>query len=69
RLVLLLLRTALSLDILIILIFLVLSFFIGQTNLKSPQDIQVYAVNANFTLRWNYTGDGTNVTFSAQYQW
>ncbi|XP_031411892.1 interferon alpha/beta receptor 1 [Meleagris gallopavo] len=47
---------------------LILSFFIGQTNLKSPQDIQVYAVNSNFTLRWNYTGDGTNVTFSAQYQ-
>ncbi|XP_048804877.1 interferon alpha/beta receptor 1 isoform X2 [Lagopus muta] len=41
----------------------------GQTDLKSPQDIQVYAVNANFTLRWNYTGDGTNVTFSAQYQY
>uniref|UniRef100_A0A8C3KYS1 Interferon alpha and beta receptor subunit 1 n=1 Tax=Chrysolophus pictus TaxID=9089 RepID=A0A8C3KYS1_CHRPC len=41
----------------------------GQTNLKSPQDIQVYAVDSNFTLRWNYTGDGTNVTFSAQYQW
>ncbi|XP_015737056.1 interferon alpha/beta receptor 1 isoform X2 [Coturnix japonica] len=40
----------------------------GQTNLKSPQDIEVYAVNTNFTLRWNYTGDGTNVTFSAQYQ-
>ncbi|XP_042724230.1 interferon alpha/beta receptor 1 isoform X2 [Lagopus leucura] len=41
----------------------------GQTDLKSPQDIQVYAVNTNFTLRWNYTGDGTNVTFSAQYQY
>ncbi|XP_072194176.1 interferon alpha/beta receptor 1 isoform X2 [Excalfactoria chinensis] len=40
----------------------------GHTNLKSPQDIEVYAVNTNFTLRWNYTGDGTNVTFSAQYQ-
>ncbi|XP_021260239.1 interferon alpha/beta receptor 1 isoform X2 [Numida meleagris] len=40
----------------------------GETNLKSPQDIQVYAVNTNFTLRWNYTGDGTNVTFSAQYR-
>nr|AAU93528.1 interferon receptor [Gallus gallus] len=40
----------------------------GQTNLKSPQDIQVYAVDTNFTLMWNYTGDGTNVTFSAQYQ-
>ncbi|KAF1458083.1 Interferon alpha/beta receptor 1, partial [Pygoscelis antarcticus] len=41
----------------------------GQTNLKSPQDIQVYVVNTNFTLRWNYTGNDTNVTFSAEYQW
>ncbi|NXY46382.1 INAR1 protein, partial [Ceuthmochares aereus] len=40
----------------------------GQT-LKSPQDIQVYAVNTNFTLRWNYTGNDTDVTFSAEYQW
>ncbi|KFP46868.1 Interferon alpha/beta receptor 1, partial [Cathartes aura] len=41
----------------------------GQTNLKSPQDIQVYVVNTNFTLRWNYTGNDTNVTFSAEYRW
>ncbi|KFQ72720.1 Interferon alpha/beta receptor 1, partial [Phoenicopterus ruber ruber] len=41
----------------------------GQTNLKSPQDIQVYVVNTNFTLRWNYTGKDTNVTFSAEYRW
>ncbi|KFR09729.1 Interferon alpha/beta receptor 1, partial [Opisthocomus hoazin] len=41
----------------------------GQTNLKSPQDIQVYAVNTNFTLRWNYTGNDTTVTFSAEYRW
>ncbi|XP_054249536.1 interferon alpha/beta receptor 1 [Indicator indicator] len=41
----------------------------GQTNLKSPQDIQVYVVNTNFTLRWNYTGNDTNVTFLAEYQW
>nr|XP_047927362.1 interferon alpha/beta receptor 1 [Anser cygnoides] len=41
----------------------------GQTDLKSPQDIQVYVVNTNFTLRWNYTGNDTNVTFSAEYQW
>ncbi|NXV75341.1 INAR1 protein, partial [Atlantisia rogersi] len=40
----------------------------GQANLKSPQDLQVYIVNTNFTLRWNYTGNDTNVTFSAQYQ-
>nr|XP_009931683.1 PREDICTED: interferon alpha/beta receptor 1 [Opisthocomus hoazin] len=40
-----------------------------QTNLKSPQDIQVYAVNTNFTLRWNYTGNDTTVTFSAEYRW
>ncbi|NXW57609.1 INAR1 protein, partial [Eurystomus gularis] len=41
----------------------------GQTNLKSPQDVQVYVVNTNFTLRWNYTGNDTSVTFSAEYQW
>ncbi|XP_068768738.1 interferon alpha/beta receptor 1 isoform X2 [Struthio camelus] len=41
----------------------------GQTNLKSPQDIQVYVVNTNFTLRWNYTEDDTHVMFSAQYRW
>ncbi|XP_064327002.1 interferon alpha/beta receptor 1 isoform X2 [Phalacrocorax carbo] len=41
----------------------------GQINLKSPQDIQVYVVNTNFTLRWNYTGNDTDVTFSAEYQW
>ncbi|NXJ02463.1 INAR1 protein, partial [Psophia crepitans] len=40
----------------------------GQTSLKSPQDLQVYVVNTNFTLRWNYTGNDTNVTFSAEYQ-
>uniref|UniRef100_A0A8C8BHQ0 Uncharacterized protein n=1 Tax=Otus sunia TaxID=257818 RepID=A0A8C8BHQ0_9STRI len=38
-----------------------------QTNLKSPEDIQVYVVNSNFTLRWNYTGNDTNVTFSAEF--
>ncbi|NXL94834.1 INAR1 protein, partial [Alectura lathami] len=41
----------------------------GQTTLKSPQDIEVYVINTNLTLRWNYTGDGTNVTFSAEYRW
>ncbi|KFQ66367.1 Interferon alpha/beta receptor 1, partial [Pelecanus crispus] len=41
----------------------------GQIDLKSPQDIQVYVVNTNFTLRWNYTGNDTNVTFSAEYRW
>ncbi|NXS61924.1 INAR1 protein, partial [Brachypteracias leptosomus] len=40
----------------------------GQTILKSPQDIQVYVVNTNFTLRWNYTGNDTGVTFSAEYR-
>ncbi|NWI67998.1 INAR1 protein, partial [Todus mexicanus] len=41
----------------------------GQNNLKSPQNVQVYVVNTNFTLRWNYTGNDTNVTFSAEYRW
>ncbi|NWW49504.1 INAR1 protein, partial [Pedionomus torquatus] len=40
----------------------------GQTNLKSPQDIQVYVVNTNFTLRWKYVGNDTDVTFSAEYR-
>ncbi|NXK10217.1 INAR1 protein, partial [Herpetotheres cachinnans] len=40
----------------------------GQTNLKSPQDVQVYVVNTNFTLSWNYTGNDTDVTFSAEYR-
>uniref|UniRef100_A0A663N992 Uncharacterized protein n=1 Tax=Athene cunicularia TaxID=194338 RepID=A0A663N992_ATHCN len=44
-------------------------FLVGQTNLKSPEDIQVHVVNSNFTLRWNYTGDDTNVTFSAECLW
>ncbi|KFZ69544.1 Interferon alpha/beta receptor 1, partial [Podiceps cristatus] len=41
----------------------------GQTDLKSPQDIQVYVVNTNFTLRWKYTGNDSHVTFSAEYRW
>ncbi|KFO85514.1 Interferon alpha/beta receptor 1, partial [Buceros rhinoceros silvestris] len=41
----------------------------GHTNLKIPQDIQVHVVNTNFTLRWNYTGNDANVTFSAEYRW
>ncbi|XP_062478211.1 interferon alpha/beta receptor 1 isoform X1 [Pezoporus occidentalis] len=41
----------------------------GQTNLRSPEDVQVYVVNTNFTLSWNYTGNDTNVTFSAEYRW
>ncbi|NWY60112.1 INAR1 protein, partial [Chionis minor] len=40
----------------------------GQTNLKSPQDIQVYVINTNFTLRWSYAGNYSNVTFSAEYR-
>ncbi|NXY82771.1 INAR1 protein, partial [Alcedo cyanopectus] len=39
-----------------------------QSNLKSPQDIQVYVINTNFTLRWNYTGNDINVTFSAEFE-
>ncbi|NXA09136.1 INAR1 protein, partial [Sapayoa aenigma] len=41
----------------------------GQTDLQSPQDIQVHVVNTNFTLRWNYTGKDPSVTFSAEYKW
>ncbi|XP_010157283.1 PREDICTED: interferon alpha/beta receptor 1 [Eurypyga helias] len=41
----------------------------SQTTLKTPWDIQVYVVNTNFTLRWNYTGNDSNVAFSAEYRW
>ncbi|NWU13204.1 INAR1 protein, partial [Cephalopterus ornatus] len=41
----------------------------GQTPLQSPQDIQVYVVNTNFTLRWSYSGAEPGVTFSAEYKW
>ncbi|XP_010211787.1 PREDICTED: interferon alpha/beta receptor 1 [Tinamus guttatus] len=40
---------------------------LGHANLKSPQDIEVYIVNTNFTLRWSYPEDDTDVMFSAQY--
>ncbi|XP_067421693.1 interferon alpha/beta receptor 1 [Emydura macquarii macquarii] len=41
----------------------------GQMNLMSPQNVQVHAVNTNFTLRWNWDSQKDfNVTFSAQYQ-
>ncbi|KFP89266.1 Interferon alpha/beta receptor 1, partial [Apaloderma vittatum] len=41
----------------------------GQTPLKSPQDIEVYVENTHLVLRWNYTGNDTDVTFSAEYRW
>ncbi|NWW59237.1 INAR1 protein, partial [Ifrita kowaldi] len=41
----------------------------GQSSLQSPENVQVCAVNTNFTLSWNYTGNEPNVTFSAEFQW
>ncbi|NWI58317.1 INAR1 protein, partial [Calyptomena viridis] len=41
----------------------------GQTDLQSPQDIQVHVVNTNFTLSWNFPGKDPRVTFSAEYKW
>ncbi|NXH28836.1 INAR1 protein, partial [Myiagra hebetior] len=41
----------------------------GQTSLQSPENVQVSAVNTNFTLSWNYPGNDPNVTFSAEFQW
>ncbi|NWV10591.1 INAR1 protein, partial [Ptilonorhynchus violaceus] len=41
----------------------------GQTNLQIPEGVQVSVVNTNFTLRWNYSGNDPNVTFSAEFQW
>ncbi|NXH86557.1 INAR1 protein, partial [Edolisoma coerulescens] len=41
----------------------------GHSSLQSPENVQVYVVNTNFTLSWNYTGSDPNVTFSAEFQW
>ncbi|NXC07652.1 INAR1 protein, partial [Orthonyx spaldingii] len=41
----------------------------GQTNLQSPENVQVSVVNTNFTLSWSYSGTDPNVTFSAEFQW
>ncbi|KAM9259409.1 interferon alpha/beta receptor 1 isoform 2-T2 [Cariama cristata] len=63
-------RAAMTVPVLLSCLLVVLPLCcVGQTDLKSPQDIQVDVVNTNFTLRWNYTGDDTNVTFSAEYRW
>ncbi|XP_068861151.1 interferon alpha/beta receptor 1 [Aphelocoma coerulescens] len=40
----------------------------GQSSLQSPENVQVYAVNTNFSLSWNYSGNDPNVTFSAEFQ-
>ncbi|NXS85819.1 INAR1 protein, partial [Erpornis zantholeuca] len=41
----------------------------GQSSLQRPENVQVYVVNTNFTLSWNYSGNDPNVTFSAEFQW
>ncbi|KAF4801860.1 hypothetical protein TURU_030870 [Turdus rufiventris] len=38
----------------------------GQSSLQSPQNVQVHAVNTNFTLSWEHSDSEPNVTFSAQ---
>ncbi|NXI88798.1 INAR1 protein, partial [Rhipidura dahli] len=40
----------------------------GQGSLQSPENIQVHAVNTNFTLSWNYSSTDPDVRFSAQFQ-
>ncbi|XP_031957140.1 interferon alpha/beta receptor 1 [Corvus moneduloides] len=40
----------------------------GQSSLQSPENVRVCAVNTNFTLSWDYTGNDPNVTFSAEFQ-
>uniref|UniRef100_A0A8C8VMF2 Interferon alpha and beta receptor subunit 1 n=1 Tax=Pelusios castaneus TaxID=367368 RepID=A0A8C8VMF2_9SAUR len=41
----------------------------GQMNLMSPYNVQVHAVNTNFTLKWKWDSQKDfEVTFSAQYQ-
>ncbi|KAK2496581.1 hypothetical protein MC885_015313, partial [Smutsia gigantea] len=40
----------------------------GGTNLKSPQNVEVYIVDDNFILKWNRSSEAVgNVTFSADY--
>lgn len=41
----------------------------GGKNLKSPQNVEVYIMDDNFILKWNWSNDSVrNVTFSADYQ-
>ncbi|ELW62056.1 Interferon alpha/beta receptor 1 [Tupaia chinensis] len=43
--------------------------FIGGKNLKSPQNVEVYIMDDNFILKWNWSNDSVrNVTFSVDYQ-
>ncbi|XP_012589628.1 PREDICTED: interferon alpha/beta receptor 1 isoform X2 [Condylura cristata] len=46
----------------------VLSGGAGENTLESPQNIDVYIIDDNFTLRWNSSESVRNVTFSAEYQ-
>lgn len=46
-----------------------LPWFLGGTNLKSPQNVEVYIIDDTFILRWNRSNPSVrNVTFSADYQ-
>ncbi|XP_027970735.1 interferon alpha/beta receptor 1 [Eumetopias jubatus] len=41
----------------------------GETNLKSPQNVEVYIIDDTFILQWNRSDPSVkNVTFSADYQ-
>ncbi|XP_011363988.1 interferon alpha/beta receptor 1 [Pteropus vampyrus] len=41
----------------------------GETNLKSPQNVEVYIIDDTFILKWNQSDESVgNVTFSADYK-
>lgn len=43
--------------------------FIGQTNLKSPENVEVYIIDDTFSLKWNRSNESvTNVTYSVDYK-
>jgi interferon receptor 1 len=43
--------------------------FIGGENLKPPENIDVYIIDDNYTLKWSSHGESMgSVTFSAEYR-
>nr|XP_019585768.1 PREDICTED: interferon alpha/beta receptor 1 [Rhinolophus sinicus] len=41
----------------------------GQTNLKSPENVEVYIIDDTFSLKWNRSNESvTNVTYSVDYK-
>lgn len=41
----------------------------GEDNLRPPEDVAIYIIDDNYTLKWNHHRESMgNVTFSAEYQ-